>query len=296
MKKFLAFLFVLLCLPLLSYAETVVTSFYPVWIITLNLTDGLDQIAVRNLAAPDTGCLHDYSLQMGDMKALARADVFLVNGAGMEAFLPELSRAFPDLPVVEASAGIPLLKDGAAVEIGEHEEEEEVNAHIWLDPARAVRMAENLAAGLINVFPQYEQEIAANLDAYRARLLSLDQVLREGLSDLPNRQIVTFHEAFPYFAEAYGLEVVAVVNKEPGEVLTPMQLAELSRRIAVLGYPPLFVEPQYTDLSAQTLAKETGAPVYSLDPVVTGPEEDVPLDYYETVMLQNMATLQQALR
>ena len=55
------------------------------------------------------------------------------------------------------------------------------------------------------------------------------------------------------------------------------------------------VEPQYTDLSAETLARETGSSVYSLDPVVTGPETDVPLDYYETVMLQNMNTLIEAL-
>ena len=89
--------------------------------------------------------------------------------------------------------------------------------------------------------------------------------------------------------------MVAVVNKEPGEVLTPTQLAELVREINRLGNPPLFVEPQYTDLSAQTLAQETGSSVWSLDPVVTGPEKDVPLDYYETVMLQNMNTLKEAL-
>ena len=78
-------------------------------------------------------------------------------------------------------------------------------------------------------------------------------------------------------------------------MLTPAQLGELVREIRLLGNPPLFVEPQYTDLSAQTLSSETGAPVYSLDPIVTGPEENVPPDYYETVMLQNMNTLITAL-
>lgn len=296
MKKFMILLLALLVLPGLALCETIVTSFYPIWIMTLNLTSGLeDHVTVRNLAAPTVGCLHDYQLQPADMKALTAADAFLINGAGMEAFLPEITRSLPDLPIVEASEGIELLENGSAVEILEAEEEGETNSHIWLDPLRAVRMAENLAAGLIRVLPGDEAVITANLADYRARLEALDARLRQGLGDLSRKDIVTFHEAFPYFAAAYGLNVVAVVNKEPGEVLTPAQLGELVREIRLLGNPPLFVEPQYTDLSAQTLSSETGAPVYSLDPIVTGPEENVPLDYYETVMLQNMNTLITAL-
>ena len=296
MKKFMILLLALLVLPGLALCETIVTSFYPIWIMTLNLTSGLeDHVTVRNLAAPTVGCLHDYQLQPADMKALTAADAFLINGAGMEAFLPEITRSLPDLPIVEASEGIELLENGSAVEILEAEEEGETNSHIWLDPLRAVRMAENLAAGLIRVLPGDEAVITANLADYRVRLEALDARLRQELGDLSRKDIVTFHEAFPYFAAAYGLNVVAVVNKEPGEVLTPAQLGELVREIRLLGNPPLFVEPQYTDLSAQTLSSETGAPVYSLDPIVTGPEENVPLDYYETMMLQNMNTLITAL-
>lgn len=295
MKKFLALLTALLILPCLALSETVVTSFYPIWVMTLNLTRGLeDHVTVRNLAAPTVGCLHDYQLQTADMKALSSADAFLVNGAGMEAFLPEISNALPDLPVIEASEGIELLGDIGAVEIL-GAEEEEVNSHLWLDPSRAVRMAENLAAGLVRLMPGDEAAINTNLEDYRSRLESLDVKLREGLKDLPRRDIVTFHEAFPYFAAAYDLHIVAVVSKEPGEVLTPSQMAVLVREILRLGNPPLFVEPQYTDLSARTLSLETGSPVYSLDPMVTGPEENVPLDYYETVMLRNMNTLIEAL-
>ena len=295
MKRFTALLLVLVLFPCLALSETVVTSFYPVWIMTLNLTRGLeDHVTVRNLAAPSVGCLHDYQLQTSDMKVLSGADAFVVNGAGMEAFLPEIARALPDLPVIEASEGIGLLESGDAVEILEAEEEE-VNSHLWLDPVRAVRMAENIAAGLVRLMPEEESVISANLQDYRSRLETLDQQLREGLEDLPRRDIVTFHEAFPYFAAAYGLHVVAVVSKEPGEVLTPAQMSVLVREIIRLGNPPLFVEPQYTDLSAQTLSRETGSSVWSLDPMVTGPEENVPFDYYETVMLRNMDTLIEAL-
>jgi len=295
-KKFLSLVLAMIVFPCLAFSETIVTSFYPIWIMTLNLTKGLeDHVFVRNMAAPSVGCLHDYQLQTSDMKALSGADLFLVNGAGMEAFLPEITHALPNLPVVEASEGIDLLKQGDTVEILESEEEKEVNAHLWLDPSRAIRMAENLASGLLRLLPSDEATITANLEDFRSRLTVLDQQLHDGLKDLARRDIITFHEAFPYFAAAYDLNVVAVVNKEPGEVLTPTQLAELVREIKRLENPPLFVEPQYTDLSAQTLSRETGSSVWSLDPIVTGPEQDVPLDYYEIVMLQNMNTLIEAL-
>ena len=296
-KKYLLLLLLLIFIPVHALGQTViVTSFYPIWLFTLNLTEGLPDIAVRNLAAPDTGCLHDYQLQTADMKALAEADAFLVNGAGMESFLPLIADAFPQLPVVVASDGIPLLKEAEVLEIGEAEEkEEEVNAHLWLDAGRAVLMCERLAEGLKQVLPDQADAVQANLDRYTERLLALDSTLRAGLADLPHHDIITFHEAFPYFAEAYGLRVAAVVNREPGEPLTPVQLAGIVDAIRAMGRIPLFVEPQYEDLSARTISRETGAPVFMLDPVVTGPESDVPLDYYETVMLSNMKTLQEAL-
>ena len=296
-KKAFSLFLLLMLLPVFSLGETVVTSFYPIWLLTLNLADGIPGLTVRNLAAPDTGCLHDYQLQTRDMKALSEADLFLINGAGMESYVDLVVSAFPDLPVADASAGVPLLYGLDALQIGEAEEAEsgEANAHIWLSAGNAIHMAENLARAMADRFPAYAPRIRENLDGLTARLAALDAELREGLSGLPHQGIITFHEAFPYFAKAYGLKVLAVVNREPGETLTPSQLAQLADAIVALDCPPLFVEPQYEDLSARTLAAETGARIFTLDPVVTGPEDQVPLDYYETVMRQNMQTLREAL-
>ena len=125
----------LLC-PLAAQAETVVTSFYPVWIITLNLTEGIEELNVVNLTESAGGCLHDYTLQPSDKVALSGADALLVNGAGMESFLPLVLRDLPDLPVIDASEGIALL---------ETDEEGEFNSHIWLDPQNVIKMSANLA-------------------------------------------------------------------------------------------------------------------------------------------------------
>lgn len=294
--------------PTLASAETFVTSFYPIYIFALNLTDGIEDITVRNLAAPNTGCLHDYQLSTGDMKVLNRADVFLVNGAGMESYLSRVFDTFPNLPVVYASEGVTLLSADGMEEVcdpdhedtdthegHDHDHAGEANAHIWLDAENAILMVNNLAAGLTSAIPQAADAIEANRAAYVARLEALDAELLETLSALPNKDVITFHEAFPYFAKAYGLHVAAVVNHEPGDALSPAQMAELVRTVQSLGNPPLFTEPQYDDMAAQTLSRETGAEVYSLDPVVTGPESDIPLTYYEDKMRENMQTLLTAL-
>lgn len=297
MKKLLAALLAAMLLPAAAMAETIVTSFYPIYLFTLNLTQGIDGMEVRNLAAPDTGCLHDYQLQTGDMKKLAAADAFLINGTGMESYLSGVMEAFPELPVVDASAGIELL---CTEEEHDHDHDHEhdhgaYNAHVWLDAQNAQVMVSNLAEGLMAACPDKAEAIAANRDAYLARLATLDEELSAGLAELPRKDIITFHEAFPYFAQAYGLNVAAVVNREPSDALSPAKLAELVKLVVELGVPPLFVEPQYEDMAAQTLARETGAAVYSLDPVVTGPESDIPLTYYEDVMRANMQVLQDAL-
>ncbi len=296
MKKFLALFLALCLLPAASLAETIVTSFYPIYLFALNLTDGLEGVTVRNLAAPDTGCLHDYQLQTSDMKVLAQADAFLINGAGMESYLENIFEIFPDLPVTDASAGIELLCDEEDHDHHDHDHEHSLyNAHVWLDAKNAALMVRNLAEGLTAALPDHADIIAANRDAYLQRLDALDAELTEQLSALPRKDIITFHEAFPYFAQGYGLHVAAVVNREPSDSLSPAALASLVKTVRELGVPPLFVEPQYEDIAAQTIARETGTQVYTLDPIVTGPSEDVPLTYYEDTMRLNALTLLEAL-
>ena len=299
MKKIISLLLslLLLCAPAFASAETIVTSFYPIYLFALNLLDGTEGVTLTSLAEPGAGCLHDYQLQTGDMKALAKADAFLINGAGMEGYLEGVFEAFPTLPVVDASAGVALLEDCSDHDHDHegHDHDHAVNAHIWLDAQNAILMVNNLAEGLMAALPSQADVIAANRNAYTTRLTILDAEIKSALEEVPNRDIITFHEAFPYFAKAYGLNVAAVVNRDPDDALSPRALAELCKLVESLGAPPLFVEPQYEDMAAQTIARETGAALHTLDPIVTGPDTDVPLTYYEDVMRQNLAVLLDAL-
>lgn len=307
MKKTVACLLLLLMTatllsPALAQAGEplrVVTSFYPLHIFALNLLDGVPDVVLENLTHPTTGCLHDYQLLASDMKTLAQADALIINGGGMENFLDDVTAQFPSLAIIDSSTGIELIAEESLMHHeGETEEEHaghdhgEYNAHIWLDPANAMRMCVTISMELSRLLPEHSAQIASNMAAYVARLSALDGELREQLSRLDRRDIVTFHEAFPYFAKAYGLNVVAVLALEPEEALTPAMLSELVRRVKEANLPPLFTEPQYEDRAARAVAQETGAPVFELDPVVTG---DGAKDAYERVMRRNAQTLLEAL-
>ena len=90
---------------------TIVTSFYPMYISTLNIVKDIPDVEVINMTAPQTGCLHDYSLSTKDLKTLSSADIFVINGAGMESFLDDVIDEYSDLKIIEASKGIDLIED-----------------------------------------------------------------------------------------------------------------------------------------------------------------------------------------
>lgn len=293
MKKAIVLCIALLLMPFAgcgAAAEdvSVMATFYPVYIMAQNVLEGVEGVQLSSMTPPSTGCLHDYQLLTSDMKALAKAKALLVNGAGMETFLPDLETQFPDLKIVDCSQGIELLREDG----GEEHDHGEYNPHIWLAPQNAIQMTKNLRDGLAELLPDQAEKISANAESYMARLEALDAELRETMSALPGKKIVTFHEAFPYFAQAYGLEVAAVVALEPDEPISPRMLKQVIQRVKDAGCPPLFSEPQYENTALRTIALETGAPVYALDPVVTG---DGSLTSYEDAMRKNAEVLREAL-
>ena len=260
----------------------VVTSFYPVYVATLNVADGVEGVEISNLTSPHIGCLHDYQLTAGDARKLADADLLLANGAGMEPFLEKVARQSPGLRVVEVSEGIPLM-DG--------------NPHVWVSFEGARRQAANIAEVLAAVSPDRAEAFRANARAYAGKLSALEKTMRDALAPYAGTPIVTFHEAFPYFARDFRLEIAGVIESEPGTEPSARELADTIKLVRARGVKALFGEPQFSDRSAQVIARETGTRVYQLDPVVTGPSApDEARDAYLRAMKNNLAVLQEALR
>jgi len=263
----------------------IVTSFYPMYVATINITDGVDGVEVYNMTKPQTGCLHDYQLMTEDMKTLEKADAFVINGAGMEDFMDKVTEQQKKLKVIDASRGIELI----------HDDEEGDNPHVWLSVTDAITQVRNIADQLKEADPTHAATYEKNAAAYIEKLTSLKSEMHAALDTVPHKDIVTFHEAFPYFAKEFNLNIIGVVEREPGTEPTPTELQETIEQVNALPTKVLFTEPQYSPAAAETIARETGAKIYTLDPVVTGEATPAAKNAYIDTMKKNMQVLKEAL-
>ena len=264
----------------------IVTSFYPMYLHTINIVGEIDGVEVVNLTKPQTGCLHDYQLTTEDMKTLETADIFVVNGLGMENFLDKVIAAQKNLKIVNASDSeeIYLLKDG-----------DEINPHVWLSITYAMYQVKAVQRQLCEIDPAHADIYKKNALDYLNELTALRDEMHFALDNLPNKDIVTFHEAFPYFATEFKLNIAAIIEREPGTEPTPQELVDTINVVKDLPVKVLFTEPQYSPKAAETIARETEAKIFTLDPITTGDSKIENKSDYIDKMRQNMKILVEAL-
>ena len=263
----------------------IVTSFYPMYVAALNITNGVEGVTLTNMTEPQTGCLHDYQLSTADMTKLEKADVFIINGAGMESFMEKVTSQQKNLKIIDASKDIPLL-----------EEDGEANPHVWLSVTNEIQQVKNITAQLKEADPKNADAYQKNADSYIAKLEALKSEMHAAIDSLSNKDIITFHEAFPYFAKEFSLNIISVVEREPGTEPTPVELKEIIEQVNGLPTKVLFTEPQYSPSAAEAISRETGAKIYSLDPVVTGEATPAAINAYIDAMKKNTDTLVEALK
>ena len=289
MKKCLVML-IAACLVFSGVAQAseaplkVTAVFYPLYVATINVARDVPGLDIVCLAPPSAGCLHDYQMSTADRRVLEDSDVVIINGAGLETFLDKL---LPQLPaqIIVASEGIELLTD-----------EHGPNAHVWVSVPGMMAEVQNIADGLAKAAPDHAGKFQQNAASYIEELSVLEADMKATLAPYAGAPIVTFHEAFAYFAEDFDLDVVATVQHEHDMAPSGRDLAITADAIREHDVKALFAEPQYEDTSVDILAKETGVPVFLLDPAVSG--EVDPEDYgaYIRTMRQNMNTLVEALQ
>ncbi len=269
----------------------IITSFYPMYIATANIVDGVEDVTLECLASPEVGCLHDYQLTVNDMKKLEGADVFVINGGGMESFLDKAISVYPEIKIINASTDI--LEEHHA----EHEHEEghhhEENPHVWVSVSLYIEQVKNIVEDLKSVDLKNADKYEANAKLYIEKLTELKNEMHVKAELFNHKNVVTFHEAFEFFAEEFDLNVVAVIEREPGTSPSARDLVEIVDTINELEVNAIFVEPQYLKTAATTIANETKVNTYELDPVVSGTFEK---DAYEKIMRKNIEVLEEALK
>ena len=250
----------------------VTASFYPIYIIADNVIGDTPGIILENMAQPQTGCLHDYQLTTSDMKKLEDTDIFIINGGGMESFLDNALELFPELDVIDTSAGVTSL-DGHDHGHTGHDHGE--NSHYWMYPENAVVQAENICGALSEICPEYADEFRQNTDAFKESVSGIETFDGKGIS------VCVFNEAFEYLHLSYGFDVAAVVEMDENQTPSARELAEIITAVNEGDIDLLIAADDASKTVADTIARETGAGVVVLDPVLTG--DPVPERYTEAM-------------
>jgi len=253
MKKLFALL-LLLALALTGCGGTaaentniVAATTKPVAEFTAAIVNGTDVMPAL-LVTESVSCLHDYTLTVDQMKTLELADVVVMSGAGLEDFMADTLKT--KSTVIDASRDIPLA-DG--------------DPHYWLDPTLASQMAANIARELTALYPQHEAVFSQNLAALQASLRELQAYGETALGELSCRELITFHDGFHYFADAYDLTVLAAVEAEHGSEVAARDLERIMELIKTHDLPAICAEAYSPHATAEMIAGTTGTALCSLD-------------------------------
>ena len=167
----------------------VVTSFYPMYVAAMNVTDSCESVTLENLSEPQTGCLHDYQLTPDDMVLLSKADVFIINGGGIENFISEVASRYPNLTIIEAGEGIEMSGE---------------NAHLWMDTEKYQKQVQNIAKGLAEADSANAETYRKNADAYCGKVSDLAAEYHDTCNGA-GKKVVLFHEGLESVANEWNL-------------------------------------------------------------------------------------------
>lgn len=272
-------------------AAQIAATTLPVYEFTARLCDDTG-LTVTRLVTESVSCLHDYSLNVRQVRAAEAADLIVISGAGLEEFMEDLLH---DKTVIDSSADIPLIEGGHEHEHdhshgeespeGHHHEED---PHIWLSPENAKVMAQNICDGLSAQYPAHADTFRANLTVLLSELDALQAYGETQLDDLSCRELITFHDGFAYLAESFDLEILEAVEEESGSEASAAELIHLIEEVRHHGLPAIFTETLGSVSAARIIADETGASIFTLDMVMHG-------ESYFEAMYRNIDTLKGAL-
>ncbi|CAH1190167.1 High-affinity zinc uptake system binding-protein ZnuA [Paenibacillus auburnensis] len=298
-------------------------SFYPMYEFTKNIVGDLADVETLVPAGIEP---HDWEPTARDMAAITGADVFVYNGAGMEAWAEQVldSASGSKLVAVEASKGLEIMEgteeeeahtEGEADDHDHAEEDHEhadeahaeeepghdhdhggLDPHVWLAPALAIQEVRTIEAALSAASPENAAAFHTNADSYVAKLEHLDQDFKDGLAGTKRTDFITQHAAFGYLAKEYGLTQVPIAGLSPDQEPSAAQMAEVVEFAKAHVVKTIFFETLVSSSVADTIAQEIGAKAAVLNPIegLTDEERSNNLDY-AAIMHQNLEALKTAL-
>ena len=215
----------------------------------------------------------------------------MLSGCGLESFMEDTLQN-KDVRI-DCSEGISLLCLEAHDDHDDHGDHDghdhgEHDPHIWLNPDNAAAMTRNIAAGLSAQYPEYAEQFSENAEAYCERLAALKADGQAMLADLQCRELITFHDGFAYFADAFDLTIIAAIEEESGSEASAKELEAIVHLVREHQLPAIFVEENGSKSAASVIASETGCATGTLNMVMSG------TDYFEA-MESNLTAVKEVL-
>jgi zinc transport system substrate-binding protein len=306
------FLGVFIGSPSLSYGEKlqVVASIFPIADMARQV--GGDDVEVTTIV-PAGASPHTFEMKPSLVKAFGEARVFLMIGAGLEFWADQLLRSSgQQLKPVVLSEGVTLIrsadphhdeslkaspaasKPAANAENTHTHDFHAGNPHIWLDPQLAKSMVTRIQEAFSIADPAHAPTYEIRAKAYLKRLDALDREIANTVNGFKNKQVVSFHSSWDYFAARYGLILTGVIEKTPGRNPTPREIAGIVADIKARNIRAVFAEPQFSLKVADVIAREAGVKVMILDPI--GGETLTGRNTYIDLMTYNLQIMKEAMQ
>ena len=238
----------------------IVTSFYPIYIMAANITEGANNIELANMADVNTGCIHNYTISTEDMKKIEKADVFIENGLGLENFMEKVSSVNKNIKIINSSEDITNVIQN----------NDEVNPHIWTSISNYIMQVRNIEKSLEEANPENAEIYRNNTDEYVNKLNELKLKYASELQMLSGKTAICLNESFEYLGKDIGLILNVVHTDHEESVLSAETIKKLIDETRQSDTKIIIVDVNDNLTNAQTIANETGAQIYKLDSAITG--------------------------
>lgn len=236
----------------------IVTSFYPIYIMTANITQNVPDVELVNMTEANVGCLHDYTISTTDMKKIEKADIYIQNGLGLEGFMDKIISAYPELKVIDSSIDI------------SNKIQDEINPHIWTSLENYIKQVETICQKLCVYDNKNAEAYKTNCENYLRKINEEKQKYETELQKLNGEKAICLNEGLEYLLKELKMQVTQVETNHEESTMSAETLKNLIEKMKNEKIQVIVVDKDDNIKNAETLANETGAKIYKLDSGLTG--------------------------
>ena len=290
-KKILTIIIIFLTVIAISGCERIeedeekvkiVTSFYPIYIMTANIVDGVQNVELSNMTDENVGCLHNYTLQPSDLKKIEKANIFIENALGIENFNDKLLNSNSKLEVINSSSNINGLAD-----------ENELNGHTWTSLSNYIVQIEEITKKLKEKDPKNMDKYQKNLENYKEKIIDLKKKYDVQLSNIEGKKAVVLNEAFAYLLNDLKIDTIEIHTDHEESTISAEKLKETIKEMKEKNINIIIIDKNDDEKNAETIKKETGANIYKLNSCLNGNLEK---DSYINAMNENLEIFKEMLK